>query len=177
MNKDEAVIEAAKHMGFYQTLASRAVRSGNLLRREAQDAVQDMYVAAAEAFRTYKPKLGKPTTYLTQPCLNVVRKIADARASERRIVAHAERQLVEDMKPRREEPELRPELVTSLKTLSLRQRTVLTRRARGETLKAIASDLGVSHQAISIAEQSGIRRLQGKATRPVRIEHVLGIAA
>jgi len=72
MNQQEAVKEAANHLKLYRKWANQAVNAGKIRDDEADDVVQDMYLAAVQALQKYDPNKGKISTFLTLPCMGII---------------------------------------------------------------------------------------------------------
>lgn len=79
MTQDEAVKEAAKHTGFYQLMANRAIRAGQIFESDLDDAVQNMYIAACRSLVTFDKTKGSISNYLTLPCRGVLRNMGRAK--------------------------------------------------------------------------------------------------
>lgn len=77
MNKEEAVKEAANHLGLYFKKAKEAADRGFIKHQDIDDVVQEMYLAGVTSFLTYDPAKGRPGTYLGLPMLYAVQKFRD----------------------------------------------------------------------------------------------------
>jgi DNA-directed RNA polymerase specialized sigma24 family protein len=82
MTKDEAVLEAGKHVGFYQMFLGKCVSHGRIRHDEVEDLLQECYLKAANHLHAYDPSRASMGVFLWQLCRTVVnhyRKALDVR--------------------------------------------------------------------------------------------------
>ncbi len=170
MNKDEAAIEAAKHMGFYRKLSKEQFDRGHIARDEIDDLAQDMYLRCAKAMLTYDAAQSRPTTYLTMPCSAAARDFVTAkrRAAHPRLFAHKAREIEASMTGERRSVPHPAAIEPFLDYLGTQEREYVRRRARGDTYQQIAAACGVTHQRVHGVLQAAYQAIRAGRRSNVR---------
>lgn len=179
MNKAEAAIEAAKHMGFYKLMADRAYANGQIAHMYIKDAVQDMYIAACTSLQSFDPTKSKVTSYLTQPCRRVLRDLSTSNrlANNPGAIAEKAYAMRGSETPARHSIEMPTSIEPFMDYLGKQERDYIRLRAKGKTYAEIAAEHRVTHQWVHDVIKSAYKAIRlGKRSPNREIEDGVYVA-